>query len=55
MTARETTDARAVESSTAENVEITDAKAAAKARWAQHGAQVEQAIENRDRGYEHSR
>ena len=53
---RETTDARQAESSTAENVEITDAKAAEKARWARHGEAVEQAIESaRDRGYEHSR
>jgi MobA/MobL family len=50
--AREATDARQVEQQNAEHEEITDPKAAAKARWARHGAQVEQAIEGaRDRGY----
>ena len=41
---RETTDARQVESGTAENTEITDAKAASKARWARHGAQECRAV-----------
>ena len=53
-TDRENTYAR--QSSTAENVEMTDAKAARKAAWAAQHTQTEQAIESgRDRGYEHSR
>ena len=42
---------QAVESASAENTEITDAKAAKAAAWARHGAEVEQSIASaRDRG-----
>jgi hypothetical protein len=54
--ARETTDARQVESATAENVEITDVKAAKKAALAQNRAETEQSIaQGQERGSGHSR
>jgi hypothetical protein len=54
--ARENTDARQVESTTAENVEITDVKAAKKAALAQAHAETEQSIAHGiDRGSGYSR
>ena len=47
---------QAVESTTAEHTEITDAKAAKKAALAQHRAETEQSIaQARERGNEFSR
>ena len=53
---RETTDARQAESSTAENVEISDSKAAKKAALAQLRGETEESIQHgQERGYGHSR
>jgi hypothetical protein len=53
---RENTDARQVESTTAEHVEMTDSKAAKKAALAQMRAETEQSIaQGQERGYGHSR